>query len=415
MQIIIVGAGLGGLTLAQALIRAGHDVAVLDRDADVDATSGYRITLDDQACAALRRHLTSDTYQALLASAGSRASFSRFCLTDTNLSVLFAEEVPRDEELVMIGRRPLRRLLSRDILGHIRFGVTVVSTQVTDDGRALVLTAAGKTLSADLVVLADGAGSRLAAEMAGRPTASSTGVVGTAMRVPLAPHADHLLPDLLRTSHVMAVTTEGVGCFMGVHDPTRPPVDPRLCRVPPEPEPRGLTVGIWAREGTWPSDVLRAGSDPLHRELVAATRHWHPALKGLIRSADPGTVAGFRFLAADPTADLTPWPAGPITALGDAIHAMPPTGGQAGATAIRDADHLATRIAEISAGRVGLGTGIADYHRDVAGYAPQAVRESLEPLTWLRRLATPGVAPVLRPALPVVAAWRHAFLRRTAR
>ncbi|MET8683140.1 FAD-dependent monooxygenase [Streptomyces sp. NPDC004732] len=36
-------------------------------------------------------------------------------------------------------------------------------------------------------------------------------------------------------------------------------------------------------------------------------------------------------------ADLAPWPAGRITALGDAVHATPPTAGKGAGAAIRDA------------------------------------------------------------------------------
>lgn len=413
VRIIVVGAGLGGLALAQALLRAGDDILVLDRDADVDAADGYRITLDQHACAVLRRRLPPATYQALQASAGSRRTFQRFYLTDSRLRVLAVEQVPACEELLLIGRRPLRRLLHRDVAGHVRFRARAVDCRVQADGRASVTLDSGERLTADLVVVADGAGSRLAHRLAGRPTAAPTGVVGAALRVGLDAVTSPPLPTLLTTGHVMALTSEGIGCFAGVHDPSRPPVDPALCDPALlEPEPTGLVVGLWAPDGRWPAADLRAGGTRLLTHLVAATRGWDPELAALIASADPRSVAGFTFLAADPESDLTPWPAGPVTALGDAVHVMPPTGGQSGATAIRDADRLATHLEQVRGGAIELGTAIADYHRDVAGYAPAAIRESLEPLTWRRRISRAPVSQAAGLALPLAARLRHRRLSR---
>ena len=113
----------------------------------------------------------------------------------------------------------------------------------------------------------------------------------------------------------------------------------------------------------------------------------------------------------------TPWPAGRVTALGDAVHAMPPTGGQGAATAIHDADRLAAHLAGVRAGRTALATAVADFHRDMAGYAPAAVAESLRPVRWIRALGGPTTTVLARAALPAVAAAAAAAraARRTGR
>ena len=137
---------------------------------------------------------------------------------------------------------------------------------------------------------------------------------------------------------------------------------------------------------------------------------WSEPLRALVAGADPASPTFYRFHAADPDADLTPWPAGRVTAIGDAVHAMPPTAGRAAATAIRDADLLAREIACAEVATLPL--AVHRYQQAMAPGGAAAVRASLEPLRfqalaqrWLGRrgmaLALPaaaGLASLLVPA-----------------
>src|SRR4051812_35417439 len=59
MRVIVVGAGLGGLTLAQGLRRAGIDVAVYERDDALGRAQGVSLHVDDRGTRALRACLPS--------------------------------------------------------------------------------------------------------------------------------------------------------------------------------------------------------------------------------------------------------------------------------------------------------------------------------------------------------------------
>ena len=87
---------------------------------------------------------------------------------------------------------------------------------------------------------------------------------------------------------------------------------------------------------------------------------------------------------------------------------MPSTAGRAASTAIRDADHLATELvaARDGAGTIALAT--LRFHKTMATYAPDAVRHSLVPLRWMRRLSYPLAGGVARVALPAAAALHRA-------
>ncbi len=58
MKMLVAGAGIGGLALAQGLTRAGIAVEVLERDADLSATRGYELHRGPPAVDALRDLLT---------------------------------------------------------------------------------------------------------------------------------------------------------------------------------------------------------------------------------------------------------------------------------------------------------------------------------------------------------------------
>ena len=65
-RIIIIGAGLGGLALAQGLIRAGFDVIVFERDQSPESRAqGYRISIRAMGLAALKALLPQARFERL--------------------------------------------------------------------------------------------------------------------------------------------------------------------------------------------------------------------------------------------------------------------------------------------------------------------------------------------------------------
>jgi salicylate hydroxylase len=417
VRVIVIGAGIGGLTLAQALHLAGDRVRVHDRDPDVSATGGYRLHLDERACAALRRHLSPAHYQAVLASSAGPAAFRQFAVTDHRLRLLALERQDPSAQRLLIGRVPLRRLLAHGLDDAVCFGKQFTHHQVHPDGSVTAFFTNGSSERADLLVGADGVGSRVARALAGRATSAPVGISGIAGRTLLDPDTRRLVPDLLQAGPVLAFAPGGVGVFLSLHDPTRSPVvDPATCQdVPADVEPPLLVWGLTAPDSLLPADLRAHPATGLGATAAELLTGWSSDLRALVAAADPSSVAGYRFHAADPDADLTPWPAGPVTCLGDAVHAMPPTGGMAAATAIRDADLLATRLQAVRAGTATLPLAVHDYQRQMAAYAPTAVRESTAPLRWIRAATHPGTRLAARAALPAAALAAQAYRSATGR
>src|SRR5690242_13765644 len=75
LRVAVAGAGLGGLCLAQGLVRAGVDVHVYERDTAFDIRrQGYRLHLDARAGLALQRCLPPELFRLFLATTGRRGT-----------------------------------------------------------------------------------------------------------------------------------------------------------------------------------------------------------------------------------------------------------------------------------------------------------------------------------------------------
>jgi 2-polyprenyl-6-methoxyphenol hydroxylase-like FAD-dependent oxidoreductase len=399
LRTVIIGAGMGGLVLAQALARAGDDVSVHDRDAAAAATGGYRLHLDARACAALRRHLAPELFAAIRSSAADPRTFRQFAFTDHRMRVLAVDDRDPGEERLLIGRVPLRTLLCRGIEDRVRFGATFTGFEVRPDERVAVHFADGSSGLADLLVGADGAGSRVARALAGRPTSTPIGISGIAGRTPIHDGNRGLVPALLRRGPALAFGPGGVGLFLTLHDP-----GPGPTAQPPETEAPALIWGLLADDRRYPDDLASVAGDELVATAQGVLDPWHPAVRELVRQSEAGTAGSFVFRAADPAGDLTPWPRGPVTVLGDAVHAMPPTGGRGAATAIRDADVLAGRLAQVRDGTLALPLALRRFEAEMATYAPAAVAASLGPVRWIRALQGPAATIAARAGFPLASA-----------
>ena len=127
MRVLVVGAGIGGLVLAQALHRAGDDVQLIDRDPERLVDRRLPPPSGPSGCSALRRVLLPAHYQAVLASSAGRDSFQQFAITDHRLRLLLADRQDPTAERLLIGRVPLRRLLAVGLEDRIRFGQEYLS------------------------------------------------------------------------------------------------------------------------------------------------------------------------------------------------------------------------------------------------------------------------------------------------
>lgn len=105
--------------------------------------------------------------------------------------------------------------------------------------------------------------------------------------------------------------------------------------------------------------------------MTDAVESWHPRVREIVAACEPATMFVLPLRTSVP---IDPWPATPVTLLGDAIHAMSPAAGAGACVALRDASHLAAALAEAAAGR-DLADAIGGYEAAMVDYGFTAVRE----------------------------------------
>lgn len=374
----------------------GIDVVVLERDGELARTGGYKLHLSPAPLRALRDLLPAPQMEELLAGSVRTQGFT-LAVRDHRARLLVRAHEDEPGESVDIDRITLRMTLADGLGRRLRLGRECVGYAESDDGVHVDLEG-GERIEADTVVIAEGAGSRLAQQLAGARTCGPTGLTAVAGRT-LVSSLPGRTRDVLREEPMLAFGPGGVGLFASWHAPgagSGPPPAPAV---------------IWGLLTVAHSPATGSGCDLARAAArVMEDRRWAPALVELPRRAAPGSVASFPLLATDPGA-IAPWVPRRVTALGDAAHAMPPTGGQGAATAILDARQLVTALARAAEGEHGLSQALQVAAEEMRARSAIAVRESLLSVRWIKAAAHPVGAAATSLGLPIAA--KVAALART--
>jgi 2-polyprenyl-6-methoxyphenol hydroxylase-like FAD-dependent oxidoreductase len=369
-KIVVVGGGIGGLTAALALRRNGHEVVVLERR-PTSEEAGAGISLWPNAMRLLRDLGVGPALEASAISDGRATIRTR---RGRQLSASDMADIAQRfaAPLCVVHRHHLLDVL-RTAVGEdaLRLGSTCTGA-TQDDRTASAVVAGGDQLDADVVIAADGVGSRLREALLSPAAPTTSGIVAWRAVVPV------------NGFDVEAVTGEawGRGELFGAARLTQD----RL---------------YWFASARAPESSDRTGQ--AERELLLERfADWHAPIPAIIESTAPDAIIRTTLRELQP---LETWVSGRVALLGDAAHAMLPNLGQGGCQAIEDAAALAASLTTSDP----VPDALRAYERARKPRAESVARQSrrMSGLAHLRNPAVAGLRNIAMRAAPAAATLRQ--------
>lgn len=375
-RVAIAGGGLGGLCLAHGLRQAGVPVTVYERDTSADFRGqGYRLHIGPPGATALAECLPAWLYDLFLATSGRRASHVTVATAKLRTVRTFPGDPNGDNTepttvSTAVNRLTLREILLTGLDDTVRFGHEMTGYSSTPDGVTLCF-ADGTTASADVLVGADGVGSPVRRQLLPHAHVIDTGARVIYGKTLLDESTRPLLPAAV-TDGFLAVRSfpRPVGMAMGLVEPLE---RPERAAAHLSPCPDYLMWALTAPLRLFPDGISTMDGQALRSVATRMVRRWSPNLRELVDRCEAPETFGIPIRVAEP---VEPWAAGRVTLLGDAIHAMSPSGGSGANTALRDAALLAERLGSVARGERNLTTAIDSYQREMLKYGFDAVRAS---------------------------------------
>jgi len=329
LDVLVVGGGIGGLTLAKTLKMAGANVRVTER-ADIETiklrAAGGPIQLASNALGVLRRidpelfkRIQTECTVTGLRNNGLKDGKTGdwYLMFDTKTPAKKRELPPT----AVIDRPDLQQLLIDDLGNKVTCGKTMVRYENLAGGGVDVHYSDGSKERADLVVGADGIWSQVRAQMHEEDKKTAT-YSGFKVFAGICEYTPHDIKEVgykvfMGKKKYFVATDIGKGrvqwyAFIGVDAN--------------EETPEGAEALTWLHDdvfGEWTNEV---------REIIAATEV---------------SAVENRALYDRPPQITKSWSDGHVALVGDAIHPMMPNLGQGGCMAIEDAFVLADELAKI--------------------------------------------------------------------
>ncbi len=310
-DILIAGAGLGGLTAAIGLARAGHRVRVFEQASRLGEV-GAGLTLSSGTMRCLEM-IGVDEPVRELSDESSNLPFLHYRTGEVlrrGLAASVRSGAARPAQ--QIHRADLHGMLV-NALRHIdqdaiHLEHTVASYESNTTGVSLRF-ANGKDVRGDVLIGCDGVRSVVRTALTGEPALTFTGQVAFRCLVPMDIARQHLT---LSTGAVYI----GPGATFN--------------RYPLRHGSVMNCVGL-ARTGGWQNEGWNTPAT--NAEMLAQYHDWHPEVRALIEVAPPQGIIKWGLFVREP---LPRWSVGRVSLLGDAAHPMLPFLGLGAAMAIED-------------------------------------------------------------------------------
>ncbi|MET7279994.1 NAD(P)/FAD-dependent oxidoreductase [Kribbella sp. NPDC005582] len=394
MKVLVIGAGTGGLALAHGLLRAGIEVAVFERDAlRTDGLHGYRVGIDPDGSRALHALLPPELYDTFVATRARDPKY--FNMLTEDLKEVLSLELPPVTDPVesekSISRMTMRQVLLTGLDDVVEYGKEFTRFEQHGDQVTAHFTD-GTAATGDLLVAADGAGSRVRRQYLPHAKTEETGIVAIAGKLPITPESAALVPAKVFEGITLVNAPRGLACILhvmefqwdrdgNVKDGIGGNTEELIRRWPGlqfDNTRDYINWGLSATKDKLPANIMELAGKDLVDAALELTPGWHPNLRRLFELTDPGTCFPVNIRTSVP---LKPWETTNVTLLGDAIHTMTPGRGVGANTALRDAVNLCRQLIEVRDGRSELIPAVREYEAKMIDYGFDAVLKSRAQMT----------------------------------
>ncbi|KAK0732187.1 oxygenase-like protein [Lasiosphaeris hirsuta] len=362
-QVAIIGAGVCGLILAQGLQKNGYEVVVYEKEKYIGEKPREWTMIIHWALPTLRKMLPDEILDDL----PSAYADPSYPYNQEKETIPFFNGLTGDLQFEVaapfrrMSRTRLRKACAKGL--DIRCGKGVVDLQVGgSEGPVTIVLEDGETATADLVVGADGAKSRirpwLVGEEASKPTASEFAIANGIVKYESAEKS-----EALRSKHpVCSVSiTPGEGMIL----------------IASKSDPSTYSFQI-VRSWRGQTDFLEGPEAVEKIKEVTANPAIHDPFRSAVHWIQPDSA---RFVVSQMHYWATvPWDSrgGRVILAGDAAHSVLPNRGQGLNHALADVSSLINELVKVKEEGITLQAAIKAYEDDIFVRGRKAALESVE-------------------------------------